>query len=75
MITFGTTEEPFIFELNVSVPSTEIWSVPLSLKLFAEAGGVHLKDMEFLLFGGIEDDSFSTITSATYLYNHKLRSS
>jgi N-acetylneuraminic acid mutarotase len=28
-----------------------------------------------MLFGGIEDDSFSTITSDAYVYDHKKRSS
>jgi hypothetical protein len=35
ILTFGTTEEPFIFDLNVSIPSSKVLPVPLSLKLFA----------------------------------------
>lgn len=46
-------------------------SVPLGLKLFAEAGGVELSPFTYFLFGGIEDDSLSTVSSDCYIYNHK----
>ena len=45
------------------------------MKLYSESGGVALDHLQFLLFGGIEDDSLSTVTPSTYLYNHKTKSS
>lgn len=64
-------EEPFILELNLSVPFAEMHAVPLSLRLYTEGGGAHLKDAEYLIFGGMEDDSLTAVSSATYIYNHR----
>ena len=48
--------------------------VPLALKLHSEAGGVSLGGFKYLIFGGIEDDSLSSVTADTYLYDHQTRS-
>lgn len=47
-----------------------MYAVPLSLKLYANSGGVNLDHMTYLLFGGIEDDSLSYVSNQAYLYNH-----
>lgn len=60
--------------MNVSIPSSRIWPAPLALKLHSEAGGICLGQYKYLLFGGIEDDSLSSVTADTYLYDHKTRS-
>jgi N-acetylneuraminic acid mutarotase len=48
-------------------------TVPLELRLYANSGGVSLHHLTYLIFGGIEDDSLSFISSETYLYNHLTR--
>lgn len=50
---FGTTEEPFMCELNVSLPCARFNPVPLSLKLYSYQGGIFLTRHHLLLFGGI----------------------
>ena len=76
MYIFGTTEEPFLCELNISIPYATFHSVPLSLSLYAYQGGVitHNYNQDIILFGGIEDDSLSVITAETYIYRLKTNS-
>lgn len=69
MYIIGTTEEPFLCELNISLPETKFKDVPLKLKLHAHQGGILVKPKELILFGGIEDDSLSVISASTYLYD------
>lgn len=43
------------------------------MKLFANSGGVNIDKLNYLLFGGIEDDSLSCVSSDVYYYNHSMK--
>jgi len=50
---FGTDEEPFIMEFNVSKTQVRNLPVPLSLQLFCYQSGAKLNDHEYFICGGI----------------------
>ena len=72
---FGTSEEPFIIECNISVPYIKLHGLPLKIKTFALQGGAYLSINDesdglvggCLLFGGISDCQ-EEVSDRTYLY-------
>ena len=69
---FGSEAEPFILELNISVPYAVNHPVPLEMKCFCNQGGVAIPKGVFVLAGGITED-FNKPVSHAYTYNSRTK--
>ena len=65
---FGTDEEPFIMEFNISKTQVKNLPVPLSLHLFCYQAGAKLNDHEYFLCGGIHHQ-MDQIMKKAYVYS------
>ena len=65
---FGTDEEPFIMEFNVTRSSVRNLPAPLSLRLFCYQSGAKLNDHEYFLCGGIHHQ-MDQIMKKTYIFS------
>lgn len=65
---FGTDEEPFIMEFNVTRMQVRNLPVPLSLRLYCYQSGVQLTDKEYFICGGIHHQ-MDQIMKTVYIYS------
>lgn len=72
MYLFGSEAEPFILELNISVPYAVSHPVPLEMKCFSHQGGVAVPEGGFVLAGGITED-FNKPVKHSYFFDGRNR--
>lgn len=70
---FGTDEEPFIMEFNLSKNQVRNLPVPLSLNLYSYQSGARLSEQEFFLCGGIHHQMDQIIKKA-FIYSTQTHS-